>query len=77
MTDIARLADSFRQQATEYSSECKQSAYNHCAEQVEQAWHDHAHDGEWDPACPLCQKEQEGVAEALGAEFDDDGHRRP
>lgn len=28
-----------------------------CADELEQAWHDHAHDGEWDRDCRICRKE--------------------
>jgi mRNA-degrading endonuclease YafQ of YafQ-DinJ toxin-antitoxin module len=30
-----------------------------CADELEQAWHDHAHDGEWRQDCRICKQEME------------------
>lgn len=67
MSDITGLARSLRAQAAD-NGECKAYAYNDAADQVEQAWHDHAHDGEWELDCEICQVERAaGVNAALGA----------
>ena len=36
-----------------------QSTLENCADELEEAWHDHAHDGDWesDGSCQICLQE--------------------
>lgn len=62
MADINHLARIFRERA-DYLEDQNESpeaygTYRICADQVEEAWHNHAHDGSWYPEeCSICRDE--------------------
>ena len=59
--DISRLAGQWRALA-KGSIATGAAVYLMCADDLEQAWHDHAHDGTWHPEeCQICVDE---IAEA-------------
>lgn len=55
-TDITGLAAHWRGTAKFHTIEAAK-VLRQCADEVEQAWHDHAHDGEWRRGCKICWNE--------------------
>lgn len=72
MPDIVRLPESWREQAAQLDKRAvtlpatptrlemirEAATLRSCAGDLEQAWHDHAHDGEWERGCTLCMAER-------------------
>jgi hypothetical protein len=56
-TDIAALPRYWRDLANVTSME-QAETFRMCALQLQIAWHNHAHDAEWDSACVICKVEQ-------------------
>jgi hypothetical protein len=46
-----------RQAASEVWADHVRELYAKHADELEQAWHEHAHDGEWKPGCTICETE--------------------
>ena len=62
MADIVRLIDKWRRQSADSGfpssyAAARRETLRDCAEELELAWHEHAHDGEWDQNCLVCQRE--------------------
>jgi hypothetical protein len=60
MMDITRLADHWRGIAKFRTVEAKGVLLS-CADELEQAWHDHAHDAAWEDGCRICDIERAEV----------------
>ena len=62
--DITRLPDKWRQQADSQPVISSNDVdirltLRQCADELELAWHQHAHDGEFEPGCRFCDWERE------------------
>jgi ribulose kinase len=58
MPDITRLAESWLAEAGGSTSPDWAAAKVDCANELEKAWHEHAHDGEWREGCRICEDER-------------------
>ena len=56
--DITRLPGKWRGMV-KFTDVAKGEVLTKCADELELAWHQHAHDGEWSQGCRFCDWERE------------------